>query len=593
LPRGWLDLIRILPVNDAGRGALIGRIGERDAARPFLIGARRVQKAGLAGRLFLGINSSGEQASGAFTVRIVRTVAAVTTPAASAPGPITRLPQRLLDTLPARVVDPDGTPGDRVNFVIVGSEAQVKSALQAAGWVQVDRSSKDAVLRGIFASLSKQAYTTLPMSVLQLFGRPQDYGYAQGDPVRVVAARHHFRLWKAPFELNGRTVWAGAGTHDVGFDRDQRNNRITHKIDPEVDKERDYIGASLNETGMVALLDYMTPKKTVREAKTAHGQAYRSDGRTAIIYLVPENLNFALSFADLFCSVLKQNNPDGGEWGSCAGYLEVQGREDLELGALPTKYRVLIVPGIFSSCAADAPAFLEGQKALQERYGLAVELLDIPNDSSEENAQQIAAYLREKTAADPRQYIAIGYSKGAPDLQTALAKEAGVRPAVAAFVAVAGASGGSPVADAMPGQVDRWVSQFSFGSCKGNLATGFKSLRTDVRRAFLAAFPNPVVPSYSLVAVSDLSTTSKALQQGWKLMSVFAKAHDGQLATEDATVPGSKYLGAAKADHLAVALPFDKTANQQIRAAMDKSRYPRAALLESLVRFVIRDLQGK
>ena len=27
LARGWIDLLRILPVNDAGRGALVGRVG--------------------------------------------------------------------------------------------------------------------------------------------------------------------------------------------------------------------------------------------------------------------------------------------------------------------------------------------------------------------------------------------------------------------------------------------------------------------------------------------------------------------------------------------------------------------------------------
>ena len=36
LPRGFADLIRNLPVNSAGRGALVGRIGSIEAARPFL-----------------------------------------------------------------------------------------------------------------------------------------------------------------------------------------------------------------------------------------------------------------------------------------------------------------------------------------------------------------------------------------------------------------------------------------------------------------------------------------------------------------------------------------------------------------------------
>jgi hypothetical protein len=142
-------------------------------------------------------------------------------------------------------------------------------------------------LSGLLASLSKQAYVTMPMSELQLFGRAQDFGYAQADPLRVVASRHHFRIWKAPFDLEGQNVWAGAGMHDIGFDRDQRNNGITHKIDPNSDGERDYIRDSLVQTGLVLKTDYMTPADPVLKARTATGSEFTSDGRTLLVYLAP------------------------------------------------------------------------------------------------------------------------------------------------------------------------------------------------------------------------------------------------------------------------------------------------------------------
>src|SRR4051812_14036028 len=41
LARGWMDLVRALPVNDAGRGALLARIGDRDTSRVFMVGAAR------------------------------------------------------------------------------------------------------------------------------------------------------------------------------------------------------------------------------------------------------------------------------------------------------------------------------------------------------------------------------------------------------------------------------------------------------------------------------------------------------------------------------------------------------------------------
>ena len=169
---------------------------------------------------------------------------------------------------------PRGAPGDRVNFLILGNEAKMQRALQEAGWVVVNRTKRDAVLEGLLTTLSRQSYVQMPMSELELFGRPQDYGYAHADPLTVVATRHHFRIWKAPFAVSGETLWVGAGTHDIGFDKDQRNGKLTHKIDPDTDLEREFVGESLKLTGEVAKLTYLTPAHPLTKAKTAHGEEF-------------------------------------------------------------------------------------------------------------------------------------------------------------------------------------------------------------------------------------------------------------------------------------------------------------------------------
>ena len=300
LSRGWADLIRQLPVNEAGRGTLVGRISDNPAARAFLVGPKAERRAPVAGRLFLGVNQgANDQPSGTYHVTVEVTAGTVTSTPANVKVP--QMTQALLDGVPVRVEDAQGNPGDRVNFIIVGSQSKVEAAFRAAGWVTVDKSKKDAVLRGLLSSVSKEAYVTMPMSELMLFGRIQDYGYAQGDPIRVVASRHHFRIWKAPFTVEGQTVWAGAGTHDIGFDKDQRNGKLTHKIDPDTDGERDYIGQSLQQTGMVVKLDYMRAAKTFESAKTAHGEEFRTDGRTLIVYLQPDQTSTSgIAFPDLF-----------------------------------------------------------------------------------------------------------------------------------------------------------------------------------------------------------------------------------------------------------------------------------------------------
>lgn len=604
LKRGWMDMIRQVPVPDAGRGALVARVGERDAARPFAVGTQREYRAPLGGRLFLGINTTAmEKAEGAFSV-VVERIAAPASAANNAAGlatadmkPVEKLTQAQLDSIPRRVQGDDGTPGDRTNFVVIGSENKVKQSLERAGWVVVDRSKKDAALRGMMTVLSKQAYVTLPMSELMLFDRPQDYGYAQGDPLRVIAARHHFRIWKAPFTVGGETAWVGAGTHDIGFDRDQRNGKLTHKIDPETDKERDYIGRSFAEGGFVIATEYMTAKDPITVAKTAHGEEFRSDGRTLIIYLKPDAQDVSSSFADVFCTVLKRKNPDGGDWGACEQWIEKKGREDVRLSSIPgeDKYRVVVVPGFFSSCFPEAPAFLEAHKPMKEQYGYQVDVMTIPNDSSEDNAGKIAAYLKAEAAKDPkRKFILVGYSKGAPDIQVMLARFPETREMVAAFISAAGASGGSWLADAAPAMAEKYMNMYQISkSCQGDIAKGFRSLQRKERSAFLGAYPDPLVPTYSIPAVAPLDRLSKSVAQTARVIMAYDKDQDGQLTRGDAIVPGSKILGAAISDHFALALPFEKAQGSQFGAMMDKNRYPRGALLEAMVRFVVADLEKK
>lgn len=291
-PRGFRDLIKTYPLNTSGFGALIGRTGSDDAAEPFLVGPRKEMQVLRAGRLLLGPNaSSSDSLTGSFHVKVEFTAhAAAETKTQPADLKLPEVTQATIDRIPRRVTDADGNAGDNTNFVVVGKESKVIEVFEAAGWVKVDKSNEDAILSGLLATfITKQAYLTLPMSILTLFGRPQDYGLAHAEPISVVAQRHHLRLWKAPFTVESQELWVGAATHDVGFDRDQRNNGVTHKIDPNVDDERDFVSRSLDETGLVAKLSYATPSQPSKEARTATGATFHSDGRVLVVHLVPES----------------------------------------------------------------------------------------------------------------------------------------------------------------------------------------------------------------------------------------------------------------------------------------------------------------
>jgi hypothetical protein len=327
-----------LPVPDAHPGALIARL-EVDAPA-MLIGAQREINIDKAAHLFLGLNGPGASTcqagidvkvqvstkdsaqantgdqktrgaelksqlanaaqvfmSGQFGINnktapsgenatSSNTGGAAATPALHVSDtPLEADLRKSLDGLPRRVNDQFNNLGDMVNFVIIGSEKDVQDALQAADWHVADTSNTKAVISAVMQTYDNKDYLAMPMSTLYLFGRKQDFGYEMADPIAMVASRHHFRIWKAPFTWRGQQVWVGAGTHDIGFAKDKRNNSVTHKIDPAVDGERENIGASLQKSNKAKTFSYYLPPNPVQDARNATGDGYHSDGRLLVVLL--------------------------------------------------------------------------------------------------------------------------------------------------------------------------------------------------------------------------------------------------------------------------------------------------------------------
>jgi hypothetical protein len=308
-----------LPVANALPGALIAKLEAQGV--PVLIGSSKEVKVDAPGHLFLGINTGDKPpCQGSFAVKVHRRAqaesnragvlkqqlasaaeiflggqlgvqpsgSAIATAAPAVKVSNTPLDAGLrkdIDSLPRRINDQFKNLGDMVNFVIVGSQQQVQSALDAGNWNVADTDDKKAVLEAAMTTYENKDYLAMPMSTLYLFNRRQDFGYEQAEAIAMVASRHHFRLWKAPFTWNGQPVWVGAGTHDIGFAKDQRNGSVTHKIDPNVDGERDNIGSSLQKEGKAKSMSYYLPPNPVQQAKNATGDGYHSDGRILVISL--------------------------------------------------------------------------------------------------------------------------------------------------------------------------------------------------------------------------------------------------------------------------------------------------------------------
>ncbi|HEY9136704.1 MAG TPA: LssY C-terminal domain-containing protein [Terriglobus sp.] len=282
----WRDLLRQYPLPTAQTGALIGRIDDNEAAWPFNIGADATIPVRSNGNLFLRANlSEGMPATGSYKVSVTIAAAPTATANALSANLSQVLQPSLFDTLPRRDDDGRGNLGDAVNLALIGTDQQIQDAFTHSGWFTVDADRNTAILHGLLATLTKEPYREVPMSTLYLMGRPQDLSFARGDTLRVAAERHHLRLWKTTQTINGQPLWIGSATYDNGFARDSRNGEVTHSIAPQIDTERDFLRDSLTSAGAVASAAYVTPADPVREAKTATGASFQTDGRILVMLL--------------------------------------------------------------------------------------------------------------------------------------------------------------------------------------------------------------------------------------------------------------------------------------------------------------------
>jgi LssY C-terminus len=107
----------------------------------------------------------------------------------------------------------DRHPGDPVNIVLVGSDAEVVQGMTAAGWFPADPITFRSSARIAADSILRRPDDDAPVSNLFLFGRKQDLAFEQpvsGGPRQ----RHHVRFWRWDKLYEGRPAWIGAATFD-------------------------------------------------------------------------------------------------------------------------------------------------------------------------------------------------------------------------------------------------------------------------------------------------------------------------------------------------------------------------------------------
>lgn len=188
----------------------------------------------------------------------------------------------MVQLLPPRSLNGEGREGDMLNLIFAAKENDLQEAFARAGWLKVEKSKPQIIWHLLW---QRKRYTKLPMARLYVFGRAPDFSYALPDPKSIVSRRHHLRIWKTSGSEDGIPLWVAAATHDVGIQLVKRRFRLLHRIDPNVDAERDFIAANLAMTQQLISQTYMKCADPVFRAETATGQSYYSDSRLLLLEL--------------------------------------------------------------------------------------------------------------------------------------------------------------------------------------------------------------------------------------------------------------------------------------------------------------------
>ena len=307
-------------------------------------------------------------------------------------------------------------------------------------------------------------------------------------------------------------------------------------------------------------------------------------------------------FRKIFCSILDDHGESLPDYRECEDALVRVDEPPLvsdaavSLGASEEKFLVGLVPGLAWQCVRE---WLDSDTAGAQHlslYGYEARLFEVDGlSSTENNAGQIKDYISTLAAEDDkRPIILIGYSKGAADVLEAVTRYPQVMARVVAVVSVAGAVGGSPLADDMEQSHLNLLTHIPLSACEEGDAGAVESLQPHTRRNWLASHTLPGnIRYYSVISYPQSGQLSFGLKHPYNKLAAVDARNDGNLIFYDQLIPGATLLAFVNADHWAMSIPVARQKALNRWTFANKNEYPRQVLLEAILRYIEEDLSGQ
>ena len=304
-------------------------------------------------------------------------------------------------------------------------------------------------------------------------------------------------------------------------------------------------------------------------------------------------------FREIACEVLETSGRELSHYAPCEEALRQIGVEGgangkpINLTPPKRKFIAAMVPGIGWECFE---SWLEYENEFSEHLSsLGIQALIMKVDGlsgSTHNARMIRdAFMEHQDELEPKSVVLIGYSKGSPDALEALVSYPEIHPYVAAMISVSGAIGGSPLANDVKDDAANLLTHLPGSECSEGDGLAVDSLRTTTRKAWLQANPLPDnIPYYSVVTLPTKERVSNILKSSYRKLAKIDPRNDSQVIFSDQVIPGSTLLAYLNADHWAISVPVMEAHPVIGKLFVDENEFPREAMAEALLRFLLEDL---
>jgi len=165
--------------------------------------------------------------------------------------------------------------------MFLGSKEQLESAFADGGWSTAAALNKQSQIETVRAIAEDRGYQEAPVSVLLLDGQKPDLVFQKQN--NTFAKRHHLRIWQRVETFLGKPVWVSAATHDIGIEFSPEKRTFIHKIDSQIDRERNKVGNDLLFTTKARSLGLVDRSSVPKDASNATGDKLLTDGKMLVL----------------------------------------------------------------------------------------------------------------------------------------------------------------------------------------------------------------------------------------------------------------------------------------------------------------------